>query len=151
MFGLDKIGLDLRIGSKLGITSGIGVLLVAAIIVSQMLGSSQIKESSANVVRNDANALAAVNAKASARGMQLAGRDLHLASAPEDIKKAGDTLIARHDGAVKFADYLVKNAASNPQMRAALPKQAVAARRPAGRAQAALATAPSQDQSWKEF
>jgi len=42
MFGLDKIGLDLRIGSKLGITSGIGVLLVAAIVVSQMLGSSQM-------------------------------------------------------------------------------------------------------------
>src|ERR1700730_10902076 len=109
MFGLNKIGLNLRIGSKLGITSGIGVLLVAAIVVSQMPGSSQIKESSANVVRKDGNALAAVNAKASVRGMQLAGRDLRLAPTPEDIKKAGDTLIARHDSAVKFADYLVQN------------------------------------------
>jgi len=71
MLGLNKIGLNLRIGSKLGITSGIGVLLVAAIMVSQTIGNSQIEEKAANALRNDANALAAVNAKASVRGMQV--------------------------------------------------------------------------------
>src|SRR6266403_576366 len=97
MLGLNKVGLNLRIGSKLGITSGLGVLLVAAIILSQTIGNSQIEEKATNALRNDANALAAVNAKASVRGMQVAGRDLRLAAAAEDIKKAGDTLIARHD------------------------------------------------------
>src|SRR5690349_16940782 len=109
MFGLDKIGLNLRIGSKLGITSGIGVLLLVAIIVNQMIGNGHIRESSGNVQRNDANALNAVNSKASVRGMQIAGRDLRLAATADDIKKANDTLAARHDSAVKFADYLVKN------------------------------------------
>ena len=51
MLGLDKIGLNLRIGSKLAITSGIGVLLMAAIIVSQLVGNSQIRELSTTVQR----------------------------------------------------------------------------------------------------
>jgi methyl-accepting chemotaxis protein len=100
---------NLRIGIKLGITSGIGVLLVIGIIIGQMFGNGQIKDASANLVRNETNALAAVNSKASVRGMQLGGRDLRLATTPQDIKKASDNLAARHDSAVRFADFLVQN------------------------------------------
>ena len=60
MFG--KMGLNLRIGGKLGITSGIGVLLVVAIIISQMIGNGQIREASGNLARNSANALASASA-----------------------------------------------------------------------------------------
>jgi methyl-accepting chemotaxis protein len=122
---LKKIGLNLRIGSKLGITSGIGVLLLAAIIVSQLIGNSHIRESNANVQRNDANALAAVNSKASVRGMQIAGRDLRLAATAEDIKKANDTLAARHTAAVKFADYLVQNVKAPEQQERARKNRAL--------------------------
>src|SRR5712671_2607826 len=125
MLGLNKIGLNLRIGSKLGITSGIGVLLVAAIIVSQTIGNSHVEEKATNALRNDANALAAVNAKASVRGMQIAGRDLRLAATAEDIKKAGDTLSARHDAAVKFADFLLQNVRAPEQLERARKYRAI--------------------------
>src|SRR5262249_41828857 len=125
MLGLNKIGLNLRIGSKLAITSGVGVLLMAAIIVNQMSGNGHIKESNANVMRNGTNALMAVNSKASVRGMQVAGRDLRLAATSEDIKKATDTLISRHDAAVKYADYLVQNVRAPEQQERARKNRAL--------------------------
>jgi methyl-accepting chemotaxis protein len=125
MLGLDKIGLNLRIGSKLAITSGIGVLLMAAIIVNQMIGNGQIKEANFNVMRNDTNALTAANSKASVRGMQIAGRDLRLAATLEDVKKAGDTLAIRHDATVKYADYLVQNVRAPVQQERARKNRAL--------------------------
>jgi hypothetical protein len=87
MFGLGKIS-NLRIGWKLGLTSGLGVLLVVAMIVNQQIGSGTVREGVANIERTDFNALLAVNTKASARGMQIGMRDVRLATAAEDITKA---------------------------------------------------------------
>src|SRR5712664_937171 len=103
MLGLDKIS-NLRIGWKLGLTSGLGVLLVAAMIVNQMVGSGEIKQGIGNVVRNGNNATLAVNAKASLRGMQIGMRDVRLATTPEDITKALGYVTERYNAAVKFAD-----------------------------------------------
>src|SRR5262245_1299538 len=106
MIGLGKIS-NLRIGWKLGLTSGLGVLLVVAMIVNQQIGSGTIRDGIANIERNDSNALLAVNAKASARGMQIGMRDVRLATTAEDIAKAFDYVTARYDAAAKFGDQLL--------------------------------------------
>jgi methyl-accepting chemotaxis protein len=107
MFGIGKIS-NLRIGWKLGLTAGLGVLLVVAMIANQLIGSSSTREGIANIERNDQNALLAVNLKASLRGMQIGMRDVRLATTPEEIKKAFDFATERYNAAVKFADALVE-------------------------------------------
>ena len=71
MLGLNKIGLDLRIGSKLGITSGIGVLLLAGIVLGQMFGNGQIKDSTEFFLRNNNNRLVGVYMRSATRAMQI--------------------------------------------------------------------------------
>jgi len=89
MLGLSKIS-DLRIGWKLGLTSGLGVMLVAAMILVQMLGNGQIKAGFSDVLRNEGSAKQAINSKASIRGMQIGVRDVRLATTSEEVKKAFD-------------------------------------------------------------
>ena len=109
MLGLNKIGLDLRIGSKLGITSGIGVLLLAGIVLGQMFGNGQIKDSTEFFLRNNNNRLVGVYMRSATRAMQIAGWELGQAATGADIKKASDILTEEYDAAVKLSDYLVKN------------------------------------------
>src|SRR5690349_7950166 len=107
MIGFGKIS-NLRIGWKLGLTSGLGVLLVVAMIVNQQIGSGSIKNGIADIERNDFNARLAVNTKASVRGMQIGMRDVRLATSAEDIAKAFDFVGTRYNATVKFADQLVE-------------------------------------------
>jgi methyl-accepting chemotaxis protein len=106
VLGLPKVS-DLRIGWKLGLTSGVGVLLVVAMLANQMIGSGTIKEGIANIARNDRNSVLAVNTKASVRGMQIGMRDVRLSTKAEEITKALDSVNARYASAVKFADDLI--------------------------------------------
>ena len=124
MFGLNKIS-NLRIGWKLGLTSGLGVLLVAAMLINQMLGSSEIKQGIGNVVRTSGNATLAVNAKASFRGMQIGMRDVRLATSPEDVTKAMGYVTERYNAAVKFADALVQSVRAPEQRERAQKTRAM--------------------------
>src|SRR5206468_3811593 len=56
---------------------------------------------------NDFNALLAVNAKASVRGMQIGMRDVRLSTSAEDVVKAFDFVTTRYNSAVKFSDQLL--------------------------------------------
>ena len=109
MFGFSKIGLNLKIGTKLGITSGLGVLLLAAILISELFGNSQIREASGNVVRNDNNGLTVVTSKVSVLGMQLGVRDIRLATTVDDVKNGFNSVTERYNSSVKIADWLVQN------------------------------------------
>src|SRR3984957_1641259 len=117
MLGLNKIGLDLRIGSKLGITSGIGALLLAGIVIGQMFGNGQIKDSTDFFLRNNDNRLTGVYMRSATRAMQIAGWELGQAATGAEIKKAGDDLTEQYNVAVKPSDYLV-NAVRNPDQSA---------------------------------
>lgn len=46
---------NFKIGTKLGITAGIGVVLVAGMLANQIIGNQSIEQSSKLVVINTAN------------------------------------------------------------------------------------------------
>lgn len=83
---------DLRIGTKLAIASALGVLLVGAMITSQMLGNASIRETSQSALAQQEIARDAVRAEVAVRGMQLAVRDLRLANSAVDLQKATQSL-----------------------------------------------------------
>ncbi len=79
MFRLSNI----RIGAKLAIMSGITILLVAVLIVSQMMTGAQVKEANFTTDRRTDLALDAALAKSAVRGMRIAATYIRQAN---DIK-----------------------------------------------------------------
>ena len=77
---------NIRIGTKLAIASGIGILLVAAMMVSQLVNDHRIKDAQGTAKRQTTIELNALDAKASVRGMMVGVRDLRLARNADQIK-----------------------------------------------------------------
>src|SRR5450756_346680 len=99
---------DLRIGTKLAITSAMTILMVAAMIYLQMNGSAQVQAASDGAARQQAIAQDAAEAKASVRGMQLGMRDILLAASLSDLQKGADYFADRQAAAVKFQGEMAK-------------------------------------------
>src|SRR3954447_933820 len=95
MSRISRLILNLSIGAKLGIASGLGILLVAAMIIFQMHGNTEIREADARKSGQQSIARDAVEVKASLRGMQTGVRDLRLASNLPELQKANDALASR--------------------------------------------------------
>jgi methyl-accepting chemotaxis protein len=96
--------LKFRIGTKLGLSAGLGVLLVAAMMISQQMSGSAIVAGSARVARQSNLVENVIEAKASLRGMVVAGRDIRLAQSSEALKAAANGLEERHKAAIGFVD-----------------------------------------------
>ena len=99
---------NLRIGTKLAITSALGVLLVGFMIGSQMYGNASVSRSRESASVQQSISSDGVEAKAALLGMQVAGRDIRLANTSADLQKAGDSLAQRLQSAHKFADEMAK-------------------------------------------
>ena len=99
---------DLRIGTKLAITSALTLLLVAGMIYLQITGGNHVHEANEAASRQQSVATNAGEAKASVRGMQLGTRDIVLASNPAELQAAIEYFAARKAAALKFADELIK-------------------------------------------
>jgi methyl-accepting chemotaxis protein len=93
-----------RIGAKLGISAGIGVLLVGVMLTSQIIGGSSVASSSDSAITQRIVTQDAAETKASARGMMIGLRDLRLAQTAADVEKATAYLRAREEALVGFAD-----------------------------------------------
>src|ERR1700676_641126 len=83
-----------KIGTKLGITSGVAVWLVAARVISKQMSGDSIGDSNTSALNQEEVAKKVIEVKAAARGMQVAVRDLRLAKSPEQVKAALDNLNA---------------------------------------------------------
>src|SRR5829696_4808476 len=105
---MSRFLLNLSIGAKLGIASGLGVLLVATMVIVQMRANVAMGDLDARMTGQQTIARDAVDAKASIRGMQIGVRDLRLVSNPADMQKANDYLAARLKSVNKFADEMHK-------------------------------------------
>jgi len=92
---MSRFLLNLSIGAKLGIASGLGVLLVATMVIVQMRANVAMRDLDVRMAGQQTIARDAVDAKASIGGMQTAVRDLRLASNPAELQKANDNLAAR--------------------------------------------------------
>ena len=90
---------SLRISTKLMSASLIGILFVAIMIVSQILGNESVERSIARALDQQEIARLAVETKADARRMQIAVRDLRLAKIEPDILAAEDRLTAARQAA----------------------------------------------------
>jgi methyl-accepting chemotaxis protein len=76
---------NFRIGSKLGVTAGVGVLLVGGMLVNQLLGNQSITELSNMVLINTSNKANAQSAETAMLRSQLALRDIGIALSTETL------------------------------------------------------------------
>jgi len=81
---------NLRIGTKLAVTSALTIGLVALMIVLQMSGDAEVQKLSTGASGQQAIAQNAAEAKASVRGMQIGIRDI------PDIILSGGVAEGRH-------------------------------------------------------
>jgi len=108
MSSITRLLLNLSIGAKLGIASGLSVVLVVTMLVVQMRSDAAMRDLDARMLGQQTIARDAVDAKASIRGMQIGVRDLRLANSSADIQKANDYIAARLTSANHFADEMLK-------------------------------------------
>jgi methyl-accepting chemotaxis protein len=99
---------DLRIGTKLAITSALAILMVFAMIYLQVTGSADVREASMDATRQQTIALNAAEAKASVRGMQVGIRDALLATTEADLQKASSYFADRVAAALRFQGEMAK-------------------------------------------
>jgi len=99
---------NLSIGTKLGITSGVGVALVICMMVALIYGDGGVKESSGNAYRQSGVVGTTGMLKASVRGMQIGVRDIRLAATAGDLKKADDYLAERLKSSSGYVDELLR-------------------------------------------
>ena len=95
---------DIRIGTKLSIMSGLGVLLVVAMIVVGMRGNAEMRGANDNSMLEQTLTRDFIDAKASIRGMQVGVRDIRLANSRETLQRAMQYTEARHNSAAKFIE-----------------------------------------------
>jgi methyl-accepting chemotaxis protein len=108
MSGITRFILNLSIGAKLGIASGLGVLLVVTMVITQIRANTAMRDLDIRMSGQQTIARDAVGAKASLRGMQIGVRDLRLASNAADIQKASDYIATRLKSVDHFVDEMLK-------------------------------------------
>src|SRR5471032_2728976 len=89
---MGRIIQNLRIGTKLAITSALGVLLVGSMIASQIYGNAGVRQTYQGVIVQQTIMKDAIEAKASLQGMQIGVRDVRLANTAADMQKANGYL-----------------------------------------------------------
>ena len=76
-----------RIGTKLAISAGLGIVLVAGMILNQQLSGSSVEQSIAKATAQQSVVQAASDVLVDVQRSQLAVRDIRLAKSPEDARK----------------------------------------------------------------
>jgi len=99
---------NLRIGTKLAITSALAILVVAGMLYMQVTGGAHVRATSANAAGQATLAQAAAETKASVRGMQIGLRDLLLSHSDADMQKASSYFADRIAAAIKFQGEMAK-------------------------------------------
>jgi methyl-accepting chemotaxis protein len=112
---------NLRIGTKLAVASALGILLVVAMIASQIVGNGNVRQSNDAALVQQELARDAVEAKLALRSMQLSARDIRLANNPADFQKANDSLLERSKILNGTIEGMLKLARS-PENRARMEK-----------------------------
>ncbi|MBR0781730.1 methyl-accepting chemotaxis protein [Bradyrhizobium iriomotense] len=99
---------NLRIGTKLAVTSALTIGLVALMIFLQMSGGTEVQRLSNAASGQQAVAQNAAEAKASVRGMQIGIRDILTSSSPAEMQKAVTYFGDRQTAALKFSGEMAK-------------------------------------------
>ena len=108
---------DRRIGTKLAITSGIGVLLVIGMLLNQFVTTNMVADRYAAVSQQQATVEDATVAGTAMRTMQIANRDIQVARSVEDVDKAIASLRSNLQIAARHLE-AAEQRAVNPDNRA---------------------------------
>ena len=100
---------DIRIGTKLFMMSGLGVLLVAGMIVTQIHGNSAVKSANEAAALQQHLSHDLLAAKVVERGMQISVRDVRLARTSQDLESAVKTLETRTKAGHQRIDPLISS------------------------------------------
>jgi methyl-accepting chemotaxis protein len=112
---------NLQIGTKLALASVFGVVLVGAMIGSQVIGNNNVRHSNQAALAQQELAREATEAKLGIRGMQLAVRDMRLANNQGDLQKASEILLERSKALDGVVDAMLRLTHS-PENRARMEK-----------------------------
>ena len=108
MSSITRLLLNLSIGAKLGIASGLSVVLVVTMLIVQIYSNAAMRDLDARMMGQQTIARDAVDAKASLHSMQIGVRDLRLANSSADMQKANDYIAVRLKSVNHFADEMLK-------------------------------------------
>jgi methyl-accepting chemotaxis protein len=103
-----KMFTNLRIGTKLAITSVLSILLIAMMIFGQMSGNAAVRNMNESAAAQQTIGRDAMETRASIRGMQIGVRDVRLAQVAADMQKANEAVAARQKSAVESAEAMLK-------------------------------------------
>jgi methyl-accepting chemotaxis protein len=98
---------DIRIGTKLFIMSGIAILVVAAIITTQIRGNSSVRSSTEFANTQSHIGIDVTSIIASARGMMVGVRDVRLSNSSEDLQRAKQYIENNLKSAIARADAVI--------------------------------------------
>jgi methyl-accepting chemotaxis protein len=99
---------NLRIGTKLAVTSALTIGLVALMIYLQMSGDAEVQKLGNGASGQQAIAQNAAEAKASVRGMQIGIRDILTSASPAEMQKAATYFNDRQTAALKFSGEMAR-------------------------------------------
>ncbi|WP_199198600.1 methyl-accepting chemotaxis protein [Bradyrhizobium sp. MOS002] len=99
---------NLRIGTKLAVTSALTLALVALMIFLQISGGAEVQKLGDGASGQQAIALNAAEAKSSVRGMQIGIRDILTSSSPTEMQKAASFFNDRQTSALKFSGEMAR-------------------------------------------
>ncbi|MDA9444877.1 chemotaxis protein [Bradyrhizobium sp. CCBAU 51745] len=140
---------NLRIGTKLAIASALAIVLVVSMIGSQLLGNASVRDANESVLTQQEIARGAVTTEVAVRGMQLAARDIRLASSVADLQKATQALADQqkamnsHIETMLGLSHSAENRARMEQLRSLAADYAKGAQQIAGMRSEALAAVSS--------
>lgn len=116
---------NLRIGTKLAVTSGLAIVLVAAMVGMQWLSGRDI-QSSTTVSRLQVGVFSdALLAQGALRGLQISVRDIRLAASKEALQTATNHMEELAKVALTALSIRSRKTASIRRIGPALPKSAV--------------------------
>jgi methyl-accepting chemotaxis protein len=105
---MTKVFTNLRIGTKLAITSVLSILLIAMMIFGQMSGNAAVRKMNESAVSQQTLGHDAMEVRGAIRGMQIGVRDVRLARLPADLQKANELITARQKSAIEFSEAMLR-------------------------------------------
>jgi methyl-accepting chemotaxis protein len=99
---------NLRIGTKLAITSLLSVVMVVALIYAQMSGSDAVRQANEKAGNQNLLAMKGIEAKSSTRGMMIGVRDIRLASTRAQLLAAQEDVVNHYKAARGFISEALK-------------------------------------------
>jgi methyl-accepting chemotaxis protein len=100
---------NLSIGTKLIVTSALGVMLMAGMVMVMMIGNSTIRGAIENSTAQASISQSASDLRGSVRGLEIGLRDMRLALAADASQKAMDYFHERQKSAGRTIDFLVQS------------------------------------------